>query len=486
MPFGMDVSIALATEMKRHAILGLSSPNRCYPTMEASMLISIALKPRVMFFMLLSYLWPVATPGNDLRDFEARIEPVQVSGRDLAPMLGARIEDMRVYAAQNNKLLPIPFQVDQKTAAGDWVWTKIPENGKRQIEIPEDEDSDVPSTRSRDLTVDDQDPPGRALFDSNDLLVFMARDVGDRFTADPNRPDSVIVELEISDPQNGSRGWVYIVHYPSTPTALAEQRYVSYQESGRRVVAPGYELVYSPEHSVMLVDLKVDGVSILERSRINGKVKAGMGPLTTTMEFDERAIDGYDAGYINGPVRVVKRSVDHVKIKAGMRSPDVNCDHYYYPWHAEVPMLFSMRFPVKGVEMLAVSRYRNDVFSQARVPRASESITIGNSKRNSNLLADRKDASWLGLYGDRLTVVSRIKIPEGIRDYFRIEPYLANDAGDALEAGYIIQTKRNIKKGEHVLHSVFFISADGNANDEISNTANFLDNKLHIEVTVLQ
>ena len=176
------------------------------------MLTIIAVKLPVVFFMLLLYLWPVATLGNDLRDFEAKIEPVQVPGRDLASMIGVGIEDMRVYAARNNELLPIPFPIDQKNAAGDWVWTKIPESGKRQIEIPEDEDSDVPSTRSRDLTVDDQDPPGRALFDSNDLLVFMARDVGNRFTATPSIPDSVMVELEISDPQNGSRGWVYIIH----------------------------------------------------------------------------------------------------------------------------------------------------------------------------------------------------------------------------------------------------------------------------------
>jgi hypothetical protein len=115
----------------------------------------------------------------------------------------------------------------------------------------------------------------------------------------------------------------------------------------------------------MLEDLKVDDVSILEQSKIRGKVKAGLGPLVTTIDFDERAIDGYDAGYINGPVRVIKRSIDHVKMKAGMRSPDVNCDHYYYPWHAEVPMLFSMRFPVKGVEILATSRYRKGVFQSA-------------------------------------------------------------------------------------------------------------------------
>jgi len=245
-------------------------------------------------------------------------------------------------------------------------------------------------------------------------------------------------------------------------------------------------LTYSPEHSVMLVELKVKGASILERSRISGKVKAGMGPFATTMEFDERAIDGYDAGYINGPVRVIKRSVDHVKIGAGMRSPDVNCDHYYYPWHAEIPMLFSMRFPVKGVEMLAASRYRKDVFSQARIPQMTESISIGSGQSNVNRLAGRKDATWLGLYGDRLAVVTRIKIPESIGDDFSIEPYLAHDSGQALEAGYFIQTRPDIRKGEHVLHSVILILADSDAKDMTLRTSNLLDNKLRAEAKVLQ
>jgi len=445
-----------------------------------------AVKLPVTFFMLSLYVWPMATHGNDVRDFARKIEPVEVSGHALSSMIGAATENIRVYASRSNKLLPIPFQIDQKNAAGDWVWSTIPESGKKQIEISKDEDPDVPRTRSRDLTVDDQDPQGTSVFDSNDVLVFMTRDVGNRHAPATNKPGMVMVELEISDPHNGARGWVYIVHYASNPPALAKQRYVTYQESGRRVVAPDYELIYSPEYSVMLDDLKVDGVSILERSRISGKVKAGMGPFATTMEFDERAIDGYDAGYINGPVRVIKRSVDHVKIGAGMRSPDVNCDHYYYPWHAEIPMLFSMRFPVKRVEILATSRYRSDVFHHARVPQITDSISIGSDQSNVNRLAGRKDATWLGLYGDRLAVVTRIKIPESIGDNFSMEPYLANDSGQALEAGYFILTKPDIQKGEHVLHSVFLILVDSDANDATLNTTNLLDNKLHVEATELQ
>ena len=429
---------------------------------------------------------PGATAGSDLRDLDRRIDPVEVSGDILSAMTGAATENIRVYASRNKTLLPIPFQIDQKNSDGDWVWSTVPESGKRSIVASGDEESDFSQTRTRDLTADDQDPPGKSVFDSNDVLVFMARDIGDRHSNAANKTGTVTVELKISDPQKGTNGWVYVVRYASEPPARAKQHYVSYQETERRVVAPDYEFVYSAEHSVMLEDLKVDDVSILEQSKIRGKVKAGLGPLATTMKFDERAIDGYDAGYINGPVRVIKRSIDHVKIGAGMRSPDVNCDHYYYPWHAEVPMLFSMRFPVKEVEILATSRYRNGVFHSAGVPRMKESIGIANEKSSSNLLEDRKDARWLGLYGDGLAVLTLVKIPEDIGSYFGIAPYLANKSGQALEAGYLIQTRPGIAKGEHVLHSVYLILDESDANDEATKAINLLDNKLHVEATELQ
>ena len=428
--------------------------------------------PATLLLLFLT-VQPVASFGNDLRDLDRKIDPVEISGDVLSRITGAATENIRVYASRNNKLLPIPFQIDQKNSEGDWVWTTVPESKKRPVVTYEDEEFDSSSTQTRDLTADDQDPRGKSIFDSNDVLVFMARDVGDRHSKAVNAPGTVMVEIKISDPQKGTSGWVYIVSYASDPPARAKQRYVTYQETGRRIVAPDYEFVYSTEHSVVLADLKVDGVSILEESKIKGKVKAGLGPLATTMSFDGRSIDGYDAGYINGPVRVIKRSIDHVEIGAGFRSPDVNCDHYYYPWHAEVPMLFSMRFPIKEVELLATSSYRNGVFHSARVP-------------GTNVLEDRTDARWLGLYGDGLAVLTLIRIPENIGSYFDIEPYLVDDSGQAMEAGYLIQTRPDIVKGDHVLHSVYLILGDSDANDAATQASNLLDNKLRVEIETLQ
>jgi hypothetical protein len=55
-----------------------------------------------------------------------------------------------------------------------------------------------------------------------------------------------------------------------------------------------------------------------------------------------------------------------------------------------------------------------------------------------------------------------------------------------LEAGYLIQTKPGIAKGEHVLHSVYLVLTDSDVNDAASKAINLLDNKLHVETTALQ
>jgi hypothetical protein len=445
-----------------------------------------SIKLRVILLLISITFHPGVTHGSELRTLEREIDPVEVSGNVLSQMTGAATENIRVFASRNKTLLPIPFQIDQKSSTGDWVWSKVPGSGENSIVASDDEESGFSQTQTKNSTADDQDPRGKPVFDSNDILVFMASDTGDRYSRSASEAGMVMVELKISDPQKGTNGWVYVVRYASEPPARAKQRYVSYQESERRIVAPSYQFIYSAEHSVMLEDLKVDDVSILEQSKIRGKVKAGIGPLATTMEFDEQAIDGYDAGYINGPIRVIKRSIDHVKIAAGMRSPDINCDHYYYPWHAEVPMLFSMRFPVKEVEILVTSKYRKGVFQSAGIPRMNETINIDNGKSSANLLEDKKDARLLGLYGDGLAVLTLVKIPGDISSYFDVEPYLANYSGQALETGYLIQTKPGIAKGEHVLHSVFLILADSDANNDATKAINLLENKLHVEAIALQ
>ena len=61
---------------------------------------------------------PQVIHGRDLRDLDRQIDPVEVAGHDISPLIGAATNNIRVYASRNKKLLPIPFQIDQKNSEG--------------------------------------------------------------------------------------------------------------------------------------------------------------------------------------------------------------------------------------------------------------------------------------------------------------------------------------------------------------------------------
>ena len=76
--------------------------------------------------------------------------------------------------------------------------------------------------------------------------------------------------------------------------------------------------------------VRLGGVSVFAGKRIRGEVTVGIGPVAFDIELSEKTIQGHNAGYINGPVRIIKRSVEHIRLGPGIASPAVYCDHFHY------------------------------------------------------------------------------------------------------------------------------------------------------------
>ena len=87
----------------------------------------------------------VTATGTLDRIYEAVVAP----GSTLPGLAGAAVTDLWVYAYRGGAWVQIPFQLDQKDASGNYF-------------------------------VADSDPT----FDSNDELVWMAKDMGDQVTSD--------------------------------------------------------------------------------------------------------------------------------------------------------------------------------------------------------------------------------------------------------------------------------------------------------------
>ncbi|HPR63109.1 MAG TPA: hypothetical protein PK014_02715 [Thermoanaerobaculia bacterium] len=95
------------------------------------------------------------------------------------------------------------------------------------------------------------------LWDSNDDLVFMSGETGDRVSLDEWAPDAVITapryEITITDSSINpvKKGWVYIFRYDSVPVWTQED-YVSWNETSNTVSADFYGVDYPDSHTSAL------------------------------------------------------------------------------------------------------------------------------------------------------------------------------------------------------------------------------------------
>jgi hypothetical protein len=409
---------------------------------------------------ILLALLPLVCLAGEPRSLTRSIDPIEISGSEVPVMTGTEISSLRVFASRNGRLTPIPFQIDQKNAENDWVWSVVPESSEVNDWFGDEEFSQV--YIQEDLTHDDQDPHGRDIFDANDVVVFIAKDAGDQDRDSVRRLGADrLVELEISDPvADQGKGWVYLTWFESDAPALSDIHYVRYEPDKSRVSGPEHEFLHSPDNIMVLDDFRLGGVSVLAGNRIRGEVAAGIGPITLDTDFSEKTIQGYNAGYINGSVRIVKRNVGHIRLGLGIASPAVNCDHFHYPWHAEIPVLISKRFPVRGVSIRATSIFRGSKFTLAEVDG-----------------------------------VVKPKIPEEHRGHLDISPWLADirdtpdidDAkpGSGVEAGFLIRTNDKTPVGDHIIYNIILFAVNPNRKEYLENAIKLLRQKLIIKPVTL-
>jgi len=291
-------------------------------------------------------------------------DPVIIEGSELPLLSGRDIANLRVYVFHGGKPEPIPYQIDQRDATGCWVWS-VAYRQSYQIDY---DLGGAPFIRKPENTgpgtFDDQDPKGRALLDANDELVFMADDLGDR----GGRVQEVlhadmVEEIEVTDPVDGARAWAYVAYYRDSPPARSPTHYMQYSAREHAVRSPMYDFHFSDEHMAVIHDLRVNGVPIIDRIRINGEIVLDLPFTDSAITFTEEDIHGHTEGYIAGPVRIIRRNIAHLTLAGGLlASSEVTCDHYYYARLAEIPVCLSIRFPVKQVSMTLTTDYRNPPF----------------------------------------------------------------------------------------------------------------------------
>jgi hypothetical protein len=429
--------------------------------------------PALVGVLCLSLTQP-AQSGSVRKTLHRTIDPVLIQGQELPWLIGKDIDHVGVFAYRQGRMIPVPFQVDQRDSTGNWVWDIV----YRQPFIIENEGSKSIAMRnpvSRGPgTVDDQDPHGAALLDANDELVFMAEDLGDRNTSPQEDFDTAMVlEIEVSDSALQTRGWMYVIWQGESPPPRSGTRYMHYDSSREKVVqSPLYRFHYSDDQAALVQDLVVNGHRIIDRIRIKGEITLNLPFFSSPLTFDEEDIIGYAEGYIAGPVRIVKRNIAHLSLGGGLfNTPEVICDHYYYPRHAEIPVCLSIRFPVKQIAMMLTTDYRDPPFHHLYM--GGEAPVAGQPGDHSLVSRlHRLGTEWIALDSDAASIISLIVVPESLQGQAGASPCLCSArrddpqapeiravTGHHTEAGFLITSSTESPKGDHVLYGTYLISA---------------------------
>ncbi len=398
-------------------------------------------------------------------------DPVILEGVELPLLSGKDINNIRVYVFHDHNPVAIPYQIDQRDSTGCWVWSVV---YRQSYKIDYDSGS-APIIRRPESagagTFDDQDPKGKALLDANDVLVFMADDLGDRGSnVHTALHGDLVEEIGITDPADSTRGWAYIAWYPESPPARSPTQYMRYSDRDRMVRSPMYDFHFSDQHMAVIHDLRVNGIPIIDRIRINGEITLDLPFMDSTIEFTEEDIHGHTEGYIAGPVRIIRRNIAHLSLAGGLlSSSEVTCDHFYYPRHAEIPVCLSIGFPVKQVFMTLTTDYRNPPFHNLFMGKTHEPQQGEDPSPGLETHVRKLGTEWIAFDSHTASIISLMVVPDRIEGQARAQPCLCDNApataqtsasvGTATEAGFLITSTSECPKGEHVLYGTYLISA---------------------------
>jgi len=396
-------------------------------------------------------------------------DPVIISGQGLEPVLGSEIGKIRLFAFAGQKKRVIPFQIDERDSAGNWVWDRV-------IGRPDTTFENDPGQTSAPMMVqqhvhrrDDEDPAGSELFDANDMLVFLARDMGDRRADWSERlHGDVLLEIEVQDPLDGAKGWVYLASFAGAPPPLSGVRYLQHFRKQRRIQTPSYNFTYSDTHVACLDDLRIKGYPIVDRINIRGKVDIQLGVFNDSIEFGEEDIHGYIEGIIEGPVRVIKRNVVHLDIFFVVRTPDTVCEHFYYPDYAQVPLCLPIRFPVTKATVLLLTKLNESNILRTLIGEMDGSVTRHGDITDNCSPVHQLPVEWIAFDTEQGSVLSILELPDSIAMHADARPCLCDggDSGVEVEmltasgpvAGFVVRSRKGIPAGPHVLHGNYLIS----------------------------
>ena len=246
-------------------------------------------------------------------------DPVEFRSEILEGLLGKKISHLRLYSFVDGSFRQVPYQIDE--------WT---EDGFLVMDQGTDQNGEL----------------AKGILDGQDMLVFMARDSGDRISSErwPQGAGQGI-EIEILDPSTNEKGWCYLLHFPeSAPetsfpilTSIDDTEKIILRGSTYCGVGTNFTSgarVYktsSMEHIWITPEGGGDGRDFIDRNKVRIEVRFLFELLR--IKLDEDSFLGEVSKHKKGPVRSIVRQWVGFKLPLrlhNLKTPKFYLDVYAY------------------------------------------------------------------------------------------------------------------------------------------------------------
>ena len=247
--------------------------------------------------------------------------PVILRGNALTSLLGAPAAQINALARHGTTIKPIPLQIDKRDTKGGYEL----------------------SAKNTGKT---------AKFDTNDECVFMAADAGERITTLPEQYASLpIVEIAIVDPKTAERKWVYLIKTSDAHDHRADNiKYVTYDSTQDTIQTKIYRIGFSSMHPFMIDNFQWHltgpsewSLNLFDTMKIrhHGKFFGKLDFSRTHADYRSRVTAVKD-----GPIRVIRRTVNSVRVISYLQSPSVTIDCIAYVNGFQMDTTIDLPFPL--------------------------------------------------------------------------------------------------------------------------------------------
>ncbi len=298
---------------------------------------------------LAGLLAPLPALAGETRTLSRNADQVVLDGEVLLKLWNRKISSFRVLARRNGKLEVIPFQIDKRDPDNQYIipvatmtketisetnWdtrTEEERHRDRLKDFKSDESDLLDDVKEGKLKQTEFDKLKRTAewvekndeFDYNDEIALMVKDAGDRADAS-EYPDADTVEVTIKNPLDKTQAWVYVASYRSNAPALSPVDYLSYDPKGDMVESKFAILDFVDNKPLVLEKIvaKNQQTGALEPNVLDRfKVRITIKPIMFfALNFDENNIKSFTVGYVDGPIRVIRRNLFWIVI-GGIKLP---------------------------------------------------------------------------------------------------------------------------------------------------------------------